>query len=57
MKVTAIVGSYRKGGIIDTAVDEIVDSSKKEGADVAKITLIDKHKGGRSLGTTLNWPI
>jgi len=27
--VTAIVGSYRKGGIIDRAVDEILDGAKE----------------------------
>lgn len=41
--VTAIVGSYRKGGIIDTAVDEILASAREEGAEVAKIYLIDRH--------------
>jgi len=40
--VTAIVGSYRKGGIIDLAVDEILASAAAEGAEVAKIYLIDK---------------
>ncbi len=41
-KVTAIVGSYRKGGIVDSAVDEILASARETGADVAKIYLIDK---------------
>lgn len=43
MKITAIVGSYRKGGVVDTAIDEILDGAKGEGAEVAKIYLIDKH--------------
>jgi len=43
MLVTAIVGSYRKGGIVDTAVDEILAAAEQEGAEVAKIYLIDKH--------------
>ena len=43
MLVTAIVGSYRKGGIIDTAVDEILAAAEQEGAEVAKIYLIDRH--------------
>lgn len=43
IKVTAIVGSYRKGGITDTAIDEILASAQQEGAEVEKIYLIDKH--------------
>ena len=43
MQVTAIVGSYRKGGIVDSAVDEILAAAKEVGADVTKIYLIDKH--------------
>ena len=42
-KVIAIVGSYRKGGIIDTAVDEILASAREEGAEVRKIYLTDAH--------------
>ena len=40
--VTAIVGSYRKGGIIDTAVDELLASAREEGAETAKIYLTDR---------------
>jgi multimeric flavodoxin WrbA len=43
MRVTAIVGSYRKGGVIDTAVDEILASARQEGAEATKIYLIDAH--------------
>jgi multimeric flavodoxin WrbA len=42
MKITAIVGTYRKGGMIDTAVDEILASAREEGAEVTKISLIDR---------------
>jgi len=42
-RVTALVGSYRKGGTIDLAVDEILDAAKAEGAEVSKIYLIDRH--------------
>ncbi len=40
-KVTAIVGTYRKGGIIDTAVDEILASAREQGALAEKIHLTD----------------
>jgi multimeric flavodoxin WrbA len=40
--VTAIVGSYRKGGVIDTAVDEILAGAAERGATVEKIYLIDQ---------------
>ncbi len=43
MKVTAIIGSYRKGGIIDQAVDEILTAARDKGAETAKIHLLDKH--------------
>jgi multimeric flavodoxin WrbA len=40
--ITAIVGTYRKGGIIDSAVDEVLAAAKEQGAEVEKIYLIDK---------------
>jgi len=43
IKITAIVGTYRKGGVIDTAVDEILASAQETGAETTKIHLIDKH--------------
>lgn len=39
--ITAIVGSYRKGGIIDTAVDEILAAATEAGAATRKIYLVD----------------
>jgi multimeric flavodoxin WrbA len=43
MKVTAILGTYRKGHVIDAAVDEILAAAREAGAETAKIYLIDKH--------------
>ena len=43
MKVTAIVGSYRKQGTVDTAIDAILSSARQSGAETAKIYLTDRH--------------
>ncbi len=43
VRITAIVGSYRKGGIVDQAVDHILLSAREEGAETSKIYLVDKH--------------
>jgi hypothetical protein len=43
MKVTAIVGSYRKGKVIDTLVDEALKPFIDSGEDVVKIYLTDKN--------------
>jgi multimeric flavodoxin WrbA len=43
MKVIAIVGTYRKGGVIDAAVDEILAAAAEAGAEVQKIYLIDRN--------------
>ena len=40
--VVAIVGTYRKGGVIDTAVDEILKAAQAAGIQTSKIYLIDK---------------
>ena len=42
MRITAIVGTYRRGGVIDSAVDEILDAASSAGAETAKIFLIDE---------------
>ncbi|MEI6757431.1 MAG: flavodoxin family protein [Chlorobium sp.] len=42
VKILAIIGSYRKGGIIDRAVEEILASAKECGAETRKIWLIDR---------------
>ncbi len=43
MRITAIVGSYRKDGVINRVVDEILSSAREQGAQTNKIFLIDKH--------------
>ena len=43
MNVTAIVGSYRKGGTVDTVIDAILSAARDTGAETTKIYLIDKH--------------
>ncbi len=42
-KVTAIVGTYRKGGIIETAVAEILAGAEQEGAQTRRVYLIERH--------------
>lgn len=44
-KIVAIIGSYRKGGIIDSAVDDILDGARERGGETSKIYLLDKHIG------------
>jgi multimeric flavodoxin WrbA len=41
--VTAIVGTYRKGGVVDRVVDEVLAGAREHGATTDKIYLIDKH--------------
>lgn len=42
-KVVAIVGSYRKGGTVDTAVDAVLAGAREHGAETNKIYLLDQH--------------
>jgi multimeric flavodoxin WrbA len=42
-KIVAIVGSYRKGGTIDRAVEAILDGAKEQGAQTHTIYLTDHH--------------
>jgi FMN-dependent NADH-azoreductase len=41
--IVAIVGTYRKGKIIDTAVSEILYGARARGAETQTIYLLDKH--------------
>lgn len=40
-KVVAIVGSYRKGGVVDQVVDELLAAAASEGGEVEKLYLLD----------------
>ncbi|MDI9431512.1 MAG: flavodoxin family protein [Planctomycetota bacterium] len=42
-KIVAIVGTYRKGRVIDTAVSEVLRGAEDGGAATEAIYLIDKH--------------
>jgi NAD(P)H-dependent FMN reductase len=42
-KVVGIVGSYRKGHIIDSAVSAVLKGAEDGGAETKKIYLVDKH--------------
>ena len=42
-KILGIVGSYRKDGVIDTLVTEVLAAAEEQGAQTAKIYLKDRH--------------
>ena len=42
-KVVAIVGSYRRGGTIDSAVTAVLEGAREKGAETVTIYLTDKH--------------
>ncbi len=41
-KVVALVGSYRKGGVVDSLTDEVLAAARARGAEVVKVFLMDK---------------
>jgi NAD(P)H-dependent FMN reductase len=41
-KVIGIVGSYRKGGVVDSIVTEVLAAAEQQGAQTEKIYLVDK---------------
>jgi len=43
IKVVGIVGSYRKGKTIDSAVSAVLEGARAKGAETKKIYLLDKH--------------
>jgi putative NADPH-quinone reductase len=42
-KVVAIIGSYRKGGAIDTAIEAVLEGAREKGAQTHTIYLTDQH--------------
>lgn len=42
-KIVAIMGSYRRDGIIEQTVDTMLDAAGKEGAETEKFVLSEKH--------------
>jgi multimeric flavodoxin WrbA len=42
-KVVAIVGSYRKGGTIDSAVEAVLEGAREKGAETVTLYLTEKH--------------
>jgi len=43
MNITAIVGSYRSGGTVDTVIDCVLAAAQESGAETTKIYLVDKN--------------
>ena len=42
-KVVAVVGSYRKGGTVDSAVEAVLAGAREKGAETVTFYLTDKH--------------
>lgn len=42
-KIVAVNGTYRKGHIMDSLVDEVLDAARAAGASTVKIQLLDKN--------------
>jgi len=42
-KIIAVVGTYRKGKTIDTAVDELLAAARQRDCQTEKVYLLDKH--------------
>jgi multimeric flavodoxin WrbA len=41
--VVGLVGSYRKGGYVDSTVNEVLSAARSRGAETEKIFLLDQH--------------
>lgn len=44
-KIVAIIGTYRKNRVMDTAVSEILKGAQSQGAETVKVYLVDKNVG------------
>ncbi len=42
-RIVALVGSYRKGGVVDQAVSEVLRGAEERGARTETVYLIDRH--------------
>jgi multimeric flavodoxin WrbA len=42
-RILAVLGTYRKGGVLDSIVDEVLAGAREKGAQTEKIYLLDKH--------------
>jgi multimeric flavodoxin WrbA len=42
-RIVELVGSYRKGGYVDSAVNEVLSAARDCGAETEKIFLLDQH--------------
>jgi multimeric flavodoxin WrbA len=42
-KIVAIIGSYRKGGVIDTAIQAVLEGARRKGAETQAFHLTDQH--------------
>ena len=54
MRITAIVGSYRKDGVIDQAVDEMLAAAREAGAETTKIYIL-RQVNGKSVKYPFNY--
>lgn len=42
-RIVAVVGTYRKGGLVDALVSELLGAAEAQGAETCRIYLLDKH--------------
>ena len=42
-RILAVLGTYRRGGVLDSIVDEVLAGARERGAETEKVYLLDKH--------------